>query len=360
MKEIKVNIPGNNYSIFIGKSIYQHLPGIISEFNQNRQAAVISTPPVSGLYLKKVTGVFDRRWKLIHFDVADGEQSKSLETAQKIYTWLIENRFERDSVILALGGGVIGDLAGFVAATYLRGVNLVHLPTSLLAQVDSSIGGKVGVNHALGKNMIGAFYQPKCVVSDISVLSTLAKDEYICGLGEVVKYGIISNKMLFEKIENNFKRLLNFDAELLEEIVLTCAEIKADIVSKDEKESGIRAILNFGHTFGHALETYFQHNDLKHGQAVLLGMKCATFAASKMNLIDPEKVNRISNLIDKFEINLPANSRPLNAERLFKIMQTDKKVKKGKINLILPVAVGRVIIKSVENEKLIAASFNII
>ncbi len=274
-----------SYTIHIGEDSLRHTGNLLAEKQVGRQVAVISVPPVSRYYLDAVRKSLHDRWDVFHYDVPDGEQSKSVPVTDDLYAWLIQNRFERGSTILALGGGVVGDLAGFVAATYLRGINLVHLPTSLLAQVDSSIGGKVGVNHRRGKNLIGAFYQPRFVSADISTLKTLPPEEFICGLGEVVKYAIICDQGLYKDLDGRLAMLRSTDTKKLIQIVKSCAAMKAGIVSRDEQESGERAVLNFGHTFGHALETYFKYQSLKHGQAVLLGMRCAVYLSLYLGMI---------------------------------------------------------------------------
>jgi 3-dehydroquinate synthase len=277
----------------------------------------------------------------------------------RLYTWLLENQFERNCTIVALGGGVIGDLAGFVASSYLRGVNLLHIPTSLLAQVDSSIGGKVGINHPMGKNLIGAFYQPRGVFTDISFLKTLPEDEYICGLGEVIKYGIISRDFSFKRIEKNLKAVMDMEEDLLSEIVKGCVMVKADIVSKDEKEQGIRAYLNLGHTFAHALETYYKYEGLKHGQAVLLGIKCALAVSQSLKMIDDNQIRRINGVINQLDVKIPS-TKNIDPEQLVEIMKRDKKMKGGKINLVLPRDIGEVCVIPVTDENMIRDSFAVL
>lgn len=201
-KIIKVDLAERSYDILLGENIFGLVPAQLKKINSNKQIAVISVPPVSDLYYETLYREISQEFDVMHFDVPDGERSKSSDMVEQLYNWLFENKIERNAVIIALGGGVVGDLAGFVASTYLRGINLIHVPTSLLAQVDSSIGGKVGINHKAGKNLIGAFYQPRQIYSDISVLQTLAPEEYICGLGEVVKYGVIADPDLFALLES--------------------------------------------------------------------------------------------------------------------------------------------------------------
>jgi 3-dehydroquinate synthase len=358
-REINITLKDQEYPIYVGHQIISALPEKLRQRSVNRQIAIISTPPVSRLYLKNVIDTFDQGWDIITYDVPDGEISKSTQEVNKIYTWLIEKHLERRSTVIALGGGVVGDLSGFIAATYLRGVNLVQIPTTLLAQVDSSIGGKVGINHPLGKNLIGSFYHPKMVLTDIRFLYSLHPQEFICGLGEVIKYGILGSPALFELIENNLESILNKDQTLLAKIVFDCAQIKARIVEEDEREQGTRAYLNLGHTFGHALETFYKSEGLKHGQAVLLGMRCAIQAARQMGLLEGTIAGRINRLIKRIDVQIPSPGK-MDPRALLAIMKRDKKVKDGQINLVLPVDIGRVCLKPVSDEKLLEASFDVL
>jgi 3-dehydroquinate synthase len=234
----------------------------------------------------------------------------------------------------------------------------VHIPTSLLAQVDSSIGGKVGINHISGKNLIGSFYQPQCVIIDTSVLQTLPQEELICGLGEIVKYGIISDAALFSLVEENLQSVFNKNPQILTDLVYRCAKIKADIVSKDEKEAGIRSVLNLGHTFGHALETYYGYQNLKHGQAVMLGIRCAAYLSQKQGLLPAKVKQRIDTLIKKMPFVLPHKNKSIDTTELISIMKKDKKIKQGKINLILIKEIGEVIKISTEQESQIMEAFS--
>jgi 3-dehydroquinate synthase len=357
--KIDVNLKERSYRIFVGNHILDELPQYLQTLRVNAQIALISTPPVSDLYAEKVLNLFSKEWSVRSFDVPDGEKSKSAETVSDIYTWMLENQYERNSTIIALGGGVVGDLAGFIASTYLRGVNLVHIPTSLLAQVDSSIGGKVGINHPLGKNLIGAFYQPKCVFTDISFLKTLPEDEYICGLGEVIKYSIISPDVDFDIITKNLESIVNMETGILTDIVRSCIKVKANIVEKDEKEQGIRAWLNLGHTFAHALETYYKYEGLKHGQAVLLGIKCALYVSSCLKMIDEKTIERINLVVEQLGIEVPSG-KTLDAHQLVDIMKRDKKMKDGTIHLVLPKKLGEVSVVPVRDEKMIRDSYTVL
>jgi len=353
LKTIKVHLKNTPYNIYIGRDSIDNLNQLIDSIPNVSKIAVITNNIVADIYLKKLKNIFSADKKIEEYIVPDGEVNKSIKQVEEIYSWLIENRFDRTSLIIAFGGGVIGDLAGFVAATYLRGIRFIQVPTTLLAQVDSSIGGKVGVNHFLGKNLIGAFYQPQFVLSDINFLKTLNTEEYICGMGEVVKYALIGDAQLFEFIENNFSNISSENLEINEKLVSISAQQKAEIVSQDEKEMGIRAILNFGHTFGHALEKLFKYDKLKHGQAVLLGMKCALYTSNNLKYITDEKANKINALINRFEINLPQKLSESNISELLNLMQYDKKVKDEKINFILIKEIGEVLKSEIDNNNVI-------
>ena len=357
MKTIKVNLKNNPYNIYIGQNSIKELNILIDSIKGISKIAIISNNVVGDLYLTKLKNVISDNRKTEVFVVSDGEVNKSLKQAEEIYSWLIENKFDRSSLIIAFGGGVIGDLAGFVAATYLRGIRFIQIPTTLLAQVDSSIGGKVGVNHFLGKNLIGAFHQPQFVLSDINLLKSLNNEEYICGMGEVVKYGLIGDKQLFEFIHDNISKISPDNIELNEYLALVSAQQKAVIVEQDEKEMGIRAILNFGHTFGHALEKFYKFQELKHGQAVLLGMKCAIYVSNKLNYIKSEYAKKATDLIDRFEIYLPQKLSQSNISDLLNFMQHDKKVKNEKINYVLIKDIGEVFKSEISDEKIICEAF---
>jgi 3-dehydroquinate synthase len=354
-KKIYVELGTHRYPVCVGTDIFNLLPRLVGSASTSRQLAVISVPPVAALYSDKVRSVFDHSWQINELIVPDGESSKSATVLQKIYNWLINRRLERNCTILALGGGVIGDLAGFAAASYLRGVNLVHLPTSLLAQVDSSIGGKVGINHQAGKNLIGFFYQPKAVLTDISVLQTLPQEEYICGLGEIIKYAIL-NKKLFDYLEKNLARLLKRDQQILSAVIRQCIEIKAKIVEADEKEQGLRAVLNLGHTFGHALERFYAYKFLKHGQAVILGLHATLHASQMTGLIRPADLQRIADLLLQIPVVLPAGAKKFSAVKVESFLHTDKKIRAGKINLILIQEIGKVLRRTVTDRNVLLRS----
>ena len=360
MQTIKVNLKNNPYNIYIGQNSIRDLNNLIESLSTVSKIAIITNNIVADIYLSMINSAISDKIKKEVFIVPDGEINKSLKQAEEIYIWLIENHFDRNSLIIAFGGGVIGDLAGFVAATYLRGVRLVQIPTTLLAQVDSSIGGKVGVNHFLGKNLIGAFYQPQFILSDINFLKSLDAAEYVCGMGEVVKYALIGDLQLYEFIDSNFTDISSENIEINEKLVTISAQHKANIVAQDEKEMGIRAILNFGHTFGHALEKFYKYENLKHGQAVLLGMKCAIYASQKLKLVNESFANKTIEFINRFNVNLPQDLSHENISDMLKYMQHDKKVKNGKINFILLKNIGDVFKTAIADENIIREAFGVL
>lgn len=270
--------------------------------------------------------------------VADGERSKSLETAARLYEELDAARVERSTFLLALGGGVVGDLAGFVAATYLRGLPLVQVPTTLLAQVDSSIGGKVAVNHKGLKNKIGTFYQPVLVLSDVYALRTLGTNEFAGGVAEAIKTAVVRDEALFRYLEDHLDELMRRDGEVLEEVVSRCAQIKAAVVEQDERDLGARHILNYGHTVGHALEAVSGFS-LGHGQAVAVGMVLAARVACTMGLLSDQEAARISNVVTR--AGLPGMVEGLDGDAIMKAMYHDKKVVGGKLQFVLPTSIGQ-------------------
>jgi 3-dehydroquinate synthase len=277
--------------------------------------------------------------------VPAGETAKSLKTVQSCYDRLAANRLERKSFVVALGGGVVGDLAGFVAATYLRGVDFVQVPTTLLAQVDSSVGGKVGVNLKAGKNLVGAFHQPRLVLCDLDTLTTLPLREFRAGLAEVIKYGIIYDAALFIRLERNLPRLLKRESKTLIEVIARCCEIKSKVVGQDETESGLRAILNFGHTIGHALEAISGYGKYLHGEAIAIGQVAAAKISARQLGLKQGEVERIAALFQRagLPINAKLNSR--QRKNLLSAMRLDKKVSNGEVKFVLAKRIGKVVWK---------------
>jgi 3-dehydroquinate synthase len=282
----------------------------------------------------------------VRMTIPDGERFKTLSSVKKLYDRLIAHRFERNSFLIALGGGVIGDIAGFTAATYLRGIPLIQVPTTVVAQVDASIGGKTGVDHPSGKNLIGAFYQPRMVYIDPSVLTTLSDREYRSGLAEVVKYGIILDGDFFSRLEKEADRILARNPGSLLEVVNRCCELKAGVVQEDEREGGLRRILNFGHTIGHAIETMGRYRRHLHGEAVSIGMVCAARIGLLLGLCSDSDVERISALLIRF--GLPVSLPKISPADLLRIVALDKKMAAGKIHFVLPERVGKVTVRALQ------------
>ena len=339
---VTVSLGTHSYPIHIGAGLLEKAGSMMRKHNRSASAVIISDTLVSRLYLPTLKKSLARAGFAVRTIVIPrGEKEKSLRRAEKIYSQLIRWNIGRDSTIVALGGGVVGDLAGFVAATYLRGVQFVQVPTTLLAQVDSSVGGKVGVNHPSAKNMIGAFYQPSLVIAATCTLSTLPVRELICGLGEVVKYGIILDKRFFYYSGANRGKALRHDPAVLASMIKRSCELKAYVVSKDEKETHLRAILNFGHTVGHAMEQQGKYTILKHGEAVLYGMIAETIIAAELSMIPPHTADEIIRSIRSFP--LPDLSKlSLRSGDIYSIMRKDKKSKNGVIRAVLPTAIGKV------------------
>jgi 3-dehydroquinate synthase len=342
MREIKVNLEDRSYRVIIGAGVLKETDTSLKEIDIGGRLVVITNPVVRGLYgdgLKK--SLVAKGFEVNILTVPDGEEYKSLDVAGGLYNELTAIYTERATPILALGGGVIGDLVGFVAATYLRGVPLIQMPTTLLAQVDSSIGGKVAVNHGQLKNKIGAFYQPWLVLSDTSVLKTLPSSEFANGMAEVIKSAVIQDKELFAFIEANNKKIMAQDEAALEEVVFRLAAIKARVVEQDEIDLGLRNILNFGHTVGHAIETASDFG-VGHGQAVAMGMVAAGEIARRKGVFEEEELVRLKGVIRA--AGLPVEIPKMDAKKLIESMKHDKKIVGGRVRFVLPRTIGDVFI----------------
>jgi len=339
MERITVSLGERSYPISIGAGLFTD-PALLSLLNKKQKVVIVSNTTVAPLYAEKVEywlNQVDCDHSLLQ--LPDGEQYKSLDTFNTIMTYLIEHNYNRDVVIIALGGGVIGDLVGFAAACYQRGVDFVQLPTTLLSQVDSSVGGKTAVNHPLGKNMIGAFYQPKSVIIDTDCLATLPPREFASGMAEVIKYGIIYDYDFFVWLENHLDRLYAHDKDALKYAIAHCCKIKAEVVALDEKESGIRALLNLGHTFGHAIEAELGYGNWLHGEAISSGMVMAAKTACMQGMMTPEHVDRIITILKKAK--LPTHTpSSMSFQDFIKHMMRDKKVLSGQLRLVLPMELG--------------------
>lgn len=345
MKTLTVNLADRSYPIHVGENLLEHVGEFLHTTGLRGKVAVVTNPTVAQLYLDGVQEALSASgFDVVPVLVLDGEEHKNLKSLATIYDGLIAARLERKSCVLALGGGVVGDLAGFAAATYLRGVPYVQVPTTLLAQVDSSVGGKTGVNHDDGKNLIGAFYQPKLVIIDVNVLRTLARRELIAGLAEVIKYGIIADPALFGLLEEKIGALLTLDQQLLIDVIATCCAIKARVVEQDEREDDYRAVLNFGHTIGHALEAATAYKKFLHGEAVGVGMAKATALSLHQGLCDQKSLDRIVQLIKKsgLPIELPEAMAP---QTLLQGMQVDKKAAAGKIKFVMCAGIGKTLFR---------------
>ncbi len=342
MKKIRVELDSRSYGILIGPGLLGQAGQWLKEVCPGDRLVIITNPVVRGLCGDKLSeSLSGAGFQVTVLAVPDGEQYKSLDSAGRLYAELTDAYAERSTPILALGGGVIGDLAGFVAATYLRGVPLVQLPTTLLAQVDSSIGGKVAVNHGQLKNKIGAFYQPRLVISDTTVLKTLSEDEFANGLAEVVKSAVIRDGDFFSFLESNLEKIKQRDEDVLEEVVFRTAGIKADVVAGDELDLGLRNILNFGHTIGHAIETNTGFG-IAHGQAVSAGMVAAARIAGELGILGGGELARLTGLLEA--IGLPVAIKGLDSDKIIEAMKHDKKIVAGKIRFVLPRAIGDVFV----------------
>lgn len=342
MKRTRVRLGRNSYDICIDSGLLMQTGRQLRRIGFSNKLVIITDPTVKSLYGSTLSqNLIGEGFKVTILEVPEGEEQKSLDTAGRLYRELSDFHAERTTPILALGGGVIGDLAGFVAATYMRGVPLIQIPTTLLAQVDSSIGGKVALDHGQLKNKIGAFYQPRLVISDIAVLKSLNTKEISQGLAEVIKYAAIRDKEFFAYLERNPEQIKSLDDGVLEDIVLRSAQIKAEIVEKDELDLGLRHILNYGHTIGHAVESV---SDFKvgHGEAVALGMLAAGRVSNKMGIIRQNELIRLERVIQ--QVGLPIKMPGLEVGRLIQAMEFDKKIVKGKIKFILLRSIGKAFI----------------
>ena len=342
MRKIHVPLGAHSYDIFIGQNVCTEISSFCSQENFSPTAMLIVDENVTPLYAEDILDALRAgglKPKLA--TVPAGEVSKSLPMAENLYTQMIEEELDRKSPIIALGGGVTGDLAGFIAATYMRGVPFVQVPTSLLAAVDSSVGGKVAVNHILGKNLIGAFYQPQAVFVNLSFLKSLPMREVRAGLGEIIKYGVIYDPELFAYLEAHTQEILDLQEDCLTHIVARCVEIKAEVVAKDERENGLRRILNFGHTTAHVIEKETHYIGFNHGEAVAIGMLVAGKISAALGLCKLDDVKRIENLLHAFA--MPTKALGLDVEKMYADTIHDKKAIRGKVHWILMTEIGKVI-----------------
>lgn len=342
-QKIKVNLGDRSYNIHVGNGLAD-LCKLLVEHIPNKRVAIISNEIVAPLYLQKLQGeLANSGIENVSVILPDGEKYKNIDTLNHIYNELLKNRCERSTPIIALGGGVVGDISGFAAATYLRGVPLLQIPTTLLSQVDSSVGGKTGINHELGKNMVGAFYQPQIVIADVNTLATLPDRELSAGLAEVIKYGLIRDISFMCWLEENMDALIMRDSGALTYAVTQSCKHKAEVVEADERESGERALLNLGHTFGHAIESGMGYGVWLHGEAVAAGTIMAADLSCRMGWLTAADVARVRNLFERAK--LPVFSPNLGKEKYLNIMGMDKKVEGGKIRFVLLKSLGHAVIE---------------
>jgi 3-dehydroquinate synthase len=338
MPTLQLDLGTRSYPIYIDSGLFNN-SDLFSSHIRNKRVCIVTNTIVAPLYLANI------KEKLTNFDVdevilPDGEAEKNLANFERIMSHLLANEHGRDTTLIALGGGVIGDITGFAAASYQRGIDFIQVPTTLLSQVDSSVGGKTAVNHPLGKNMIGAFYQPKAVIIDIDSLATLPEREFNAGMAEVIKYGILGDYEFFVWLEQNITSIKAGDKDTLSQMIEKCCQCKADIVANDEKEAGVRALLNLGHTFGHAIEAEQGYGNWLHGEAVATGMVLAAKLAVAMNLLEVSELCRIESLIEEFDLPLTAPTT-MGLDDFVRHMRRDKKNLGGKLRFIVPTAIGQ-------------------
>lgn len=358
MQTVRVELSENAYDIEIGRPLIDDAALHIARHVPLRHSIVITDRHVQPLFAERVAeSIRIAGGACAVLAVPPGESSKSVRCAEVLWEQVLDTGADRQSVIIAVGGGVVGDLAGFIAASFARGLPFVQIPTTLLAQVDSSVGGKVGINLPNAKNMVGHFWQPRYVMIDSDVLRTLPDREYRAGLAEVIKYGVIMDAPFFEYLERSIDAINGRDAETLQTIVARCCRLKADVVQEDEREiTGRRAILNYGHTFGHALESVTHYGALLHGEAVAIGMLCASRLAALLGRIPPSLTDRQARLIES--LGLPTAVPELDRKSLMAAMQHDKKVANGKLRFILPASLGHVELVGDIDAQLVAAAWD--
>ncbi len=350
MPPIRIDVDGTRapYQVLIGRGLVADLRGLLGDPKTAGATIVVSCPPVWRRHGTKLRAIVGRAQPML---IPDGERAKTLATVEKIYDAMIRRRLDRAATLVAFGGGVVGDVAGFAAATYLRGIRLVQVPTTLLSQVDSAIGGKVGVNLPEGKNLVGSFHAPSMVVCDPDVLRTLPRREFRAGLYEVVKYGVIASRSLFERVSANLPAIFGQDAALMSDLIAECCRIKARVVELDEREAGPRRVLNFGHTVGHALEAMTRYRRFRHGEAIGYGMLAAARVSAARGLLRPDEEARLQDLIKRMGA-LPKVS-DLSVRPALEAITHDKKVTLGRLHFVLARGLGATaIVSDVEPKEL--------
>lgn len=342
MRKLNVDLGANSYPIYIAREPFSKFAELLSLYGLQASLLLVTDKTVfrhHGTALKDALAA--QNCAVEYLILPAGEKSKTMRSADKILTFMLEKQYDRGVCLLAFGGGVVGDLTGFVASVFKRGVSFVQVPTTFLAQVDASIGGKTAVNHPLGKNQIGTFHQPRLVWSNVEMLQTLPRREIICGLGEVIKYGVIQDEALFRFVEENLQSIFTADLDVLEEIVYRCSRIKADIVRQDERENRLRMVLNFGHTIGHAIETATNYKKISHGEAVIWGMLAEASIARAAGLLGKEDYQRLEDLCRRLRLDLREQLHP---DDILHFMKADKKSHSGKVRMVLPRKIGDVLI----------------
>ena len=343
VRNVPVQLGSRSYTIKIGPALLKNLGHECARLKLGQRCAIITDKNAGKFFAKTIFDSLMRAgFSPLLITVPAGETAKSLRTVEACYNQLAAHRLERKSFVVALGGGVVGDLAGFVAASYLRGIPFVQVPTTLLAQVDSSVGGKTGVNLRAGKNLVGAFYQPRLVLCDLDTLKTLPEREFRAGLAEVIKYGIIFDAALFTRIEKQLPDIFERDPKVLTPIIARCCEIKAEVVSQDETENGLRAILNFGHTIGHAIENGFGYGKYLHGEAIAIGQVAEARLSQKILRLPQRDSQRIENLFQRACLPTGIKLNPKQREKFFDAMRLDKKARDGEIRFVLARKIGKV------------------
>ena len=353
MYRIKVHLQDRSYPILIGTGILRELGKLASDLQLNKRAVIITYSPVGSQFLNPAKDSLEKEdFSVLCLNLPEGEKTKSLKTVEGIYHKLTSFNMDRNSLLIAIGGGVIGDITGFVASTYLRGIPYVQIPTTLLAQVDSSVGGKTGVNLDEGKNLVGTFYQPRLVIIDTECLNTLEPRDFISGMAEVIKYGIIRDRVLFFYLQKDYKKLLARDSQAVARVIKASCLIKAKIVEKDEKEKGIRSVLNFGHTIGHALETLTGYRQYLHGEALAIGMVAASLISLRLGQCGETTYHNIKDLIVQMGLpsSLPGRFSPGD---YLQAIKHDKKIRGEKIRFAAVEKIGKVRMIELEPEKLV-------
>lgn len=356
MIKIDINIPQNSYPVFLGTNIFDKLSK--HDFIKfSKSIFVIVDNTVYQYYNEIISSFYEKlNVKKYLYIFEASEKNKSFDSLKGIFSKLIKNNFGRDALLISIGGGITGDIAAFAASIFSRGIKFVQVPTTLLSMVDSSVGGKTGINFGSTKNIIGTFYQPEFVIIDTNFLKTLPYDEIICGLGEIVKYGLLIGDDFYNEIKNNLSKLLNLDNKKTEKVIEKCVRFKGSIVQRDEKEkSGLRKILNLGHTFAHAIEIEQKHN-VKHGQAVIVGLACALHLSNRMNLLNDLELEKYLSLLLKFSNDI--DIQKYDAKKLYRIMHRDKKNKEEKINFVLLQKAGNILIDVQANENDVVYALN--